>query len=135
MRCLTNLRWTTTIALFAAMMTPLFAPLRAINLTAPDPSLPPCCRRDGKHHCTMMASVLAAEQNSQAGPQFRRIPEPCPYRLAPPACRSIRSIAATSSFEIHAGIKSDQAVPPQVANLAQLSESRVHFKRGPPILF
>jgi hypothetical protein len=38
---------------------PWFAPLAA---STPDSGLPACCRRDGKHHCAMMARYLEQEQ-------------------------------------------------------------------------
>jgi len=72
--------------------------------TAGDP-IPACCRRDGKHHCMMMAAMVAAEGGST---RVGTRPDPCPYRslkavpaaVAHPQARLVTSRGAGSVGQI-----------------------------------
>lgn len=52
---------------------PLIEPLL---FSGPESNLPACCRRDGKHKCTMM--MARAQHKEAAGPQFSASTDPCP---------------------------------------------------------
>jgi len=91
-------------------------------LQAQHSSLPACCRRDGKHHCTM----------SQHGDGFRTSAPNCPYRhlgatlnSPSPALRvssSVLSISKHGQFLI-------RNAPPLIA----LRASDTIQNRGPPV--
>ncbi len=49
--------------------------LPPLTVAATGDPIPPCCRRDGKHHC-MMAGMAARKDGS---PRVSTKREPCPY--------------------------------------------------------
>ena len=112
----------------------LIAP-QLLWLGAPDPesSLPPCCRRDGKHHCAMMAEFLARQQVADEGVQVGKPAGKCPFRsqLFPPV--TSHGIGLPAQSLNFSGLIAHYAGIEQVRALARISESRSHQKRGPPI--
>jgi len=101
-------------------------------LAMPDPlsTLPACCRRDGKHHCAMMAMAEAGED----APSLRASSPQCRYRslLGTPMGRSIAGPPIRFAFFTETVSQSDRIV--QVLVSARVSEARSHLKRGPPAL-
>lgn len=65
-------RWSAWILLLLTALLPL-QPL--ITSAQADTSLPACCRRNGTHHCMMMAMMLAM---TDSGSQPIVHPSPCP---------------------------------------------------------
>ena len=119
------------VALCAFLMAPLCRPL----LTGDGESdLPPCCRRDGKHHCAMTARYLALRQRWPSEPRFRSAPEPCPYRWALFAPRAPHPLGSPRSLAFYAAVESHPAILTHVEAFGRVSQSRSHFKRGPPAL-
>jgi len=101
-------------------------------LAMPDPqsALPSCCRRDGKHHCAMMAMGEPQEN----APSLRASSPQCPYRsvLGTPMGRGIAGLPIRFAFFTETVGQSDRIV--QVLVDARVSEARSHLKRGPPTL-
>jgi hypothetical protein len=93
-------------------------------------TLPACCRRDGKHHCAMMAIAEAGQE----APSLRAPSPQCPYRslLGAPMGRSIAGPPIRFAFLTETVSHSDRIV--QVHVSARVSEARSHLKRGPPAL-
>jgi len=111
------------ILLLATFGLPVAASALALAQDAGSPHLPACCRRNGAHHCAMLAASKGAPVVSATCPSFPR-----PSATAP----------ATSSAAL---------VPPTPATLLQrtiftasqraetqrrLSRERSRHKRGPP---
>ena len=69
-----------------------WGPVSPLTISASGDPIPPCCRRDGKHHCMMMAmAAMGAEDHGS--PRASTKPDPCPYR-------SLRATpTATSVFQ------------------------------------
>jgi hypothetical protein len=92
----------------------------------PVSNLPFCCRRDGRHACSLMA------QSPAFGPAFQA----APCQLYPGA----RALPAQSkgngvpiSVAVNAGIASHSAAQPQTEARYRMSYSRAGQKRGPPV--
>jgi hypothetical protein len=117
--------------LLAFFLLPLFIPI--FNLGA-EPSLPACCRRDGKHHCAMSARfrhpVLGASSEALLS---STIPS-CPYRLHWLMAPASRVLFAPSLPVFAAPAVSYSALGLEATLLARLSDFRSHRKRGPPSL-
>lgn len=84
---ITVLRKLLSILLLLAFAVPLATPLLAA-MQDDDAHLPPCCRRHGKHRCSMgmmassssMQAMAAAMQNTEPEhPHFATPVEKCPY--------------------------------------------------------
>jgi len=119
------MRRISTILLMALFSLSLISP--AVFAPDAESNLPTCCRRSGKHHCTMTAS----QSESSSGPdlQIGR----CrffPTGQAVPASRIV-SLRGNSQA-ILTGLASHPASRPQTQALCRVSYSRASQKRGPP---
>ncbi len=106
----------------------------AVLAADPESNLPACCRRDGKHHCAMMAmqgAMLAMPSESPSGPSLQAA------RCALfPSARAIPAGPAVSLpvfFQaIFAGLLGHSAFVPEPETVCLSSYSRAGQKRGPP---
>ncbi|HEY6448950.1 MAG TPA: hypothetical protein VIY53_21025 [Acidobacteriaceae bacterium] len=105
---------------------PLIAPLFA---SAPsEASLPACCRRNGKHHCAMGASVVVSSRYATVAAQ-------CPY--SPFAGLAFM---LPHGFTGHAQLAAEVQAPGPAAIVRdaeagyRISFDRSRQKRGPPLL-
>jgi hypothetical protein len=93
----------------------------------PVSNLPMCCRRDGKHACSLIA------QSPVSGPAFQAAR--CPLY---PGARAVPAQAKASGLTpfvaLHAAIVSNPAVRPQTKARYRMSYNRADQKRGPPVL-
>ena len=96
-------------------------------------NLPACCRRDGKHHCGMMARDMAAAPSS--GLAIDALRTRCPFFPNGGAVlpHSGAALLATSQ-PAGVSIVSQIAAPAQAEAGYRISFSRSHHKRGPPSL-
>ena len=97
----------------------------------PDANLPACCRRDGKHHCSMSA----AGRDSKSGAGFQANGK-CPIYPAVALSASdftALQIPATALLNIP-NIASALCSRSRRTNLRSL-RVRAHHKRGPPSFF
>jgi len=113
------------LLLFGLMpMAPLLAP-------DADANLPACCRRNGKHHCSMRGMGLSGD--GQRG--FSSLTERCPCQ--PPATAAVHAPTGEpeSGKQIFAAAVNHPASAAQTRALARSSFLRCHPRRGPPSLF
>jgi hypothetical protein len=100
-------------------------------LLAPDAeaNLPPCCRRHGKHHCSMMEPLTGS------GRGVRSLQEKCPFQ------RVAKTSAHTSAYQpepearFFATIVSLPERAAQTEALGRIALDRSRLKRGPPAFF
>jgi hypothetical protein len=114
---------------------PLIAPLL---LASTDSDLPACCRRDGKHHCSMASGNMEASmtgEDSEPGPAVDPIQPKCPYYPATGAAPIVSSIVLPESSQaISLLLFSHPAARTQTQALNRISFSRSRQKRGPPLI-
>jgi hypothetical protein len=91
-------------------------------------SLPLCCRKGGKHHCTMFAEDPAAPKGIGV------IGERCPYLPATPGVIVLPSFAPPSAAAIFAGVVQHASVSAQTEARRRVARDRARQKRGPPSL-
>ena len=99
----------------------------ALSASSPESNLPACCRRDGKHHCAMMAMQSAAS----SGPV-----------LAGARCASFPSLntyTASGFVAVPPIVRTATFAPPQIPLFRPLTRffrpesfSCTRLKRGPP---
>jgi hypothetical protein len=118
-------------SLFVFLAAPFLLPLGIPNRES---NLPACCRRDGKHHCAMMARAFAVQQQQEREAHFRNAPDRCPYRSVLFVRTAPRPVGAPRSIESYAGPASHTAFFGYTVFRTRASQSRHQFKRGPPIL-
>jgi hypothetical protein len=113
-----------SILLLAAFVLPTIAPLLAFA-QAPDAGLPVCCRRHGRHHCTMLDTTRA--------PSAHRIVAVCPLwpqrALAPSAIsHTFTAPAASPALALRTTLTS------RTHSIAhrRTARDRSHSQRGPP---
>jgi hypothetical protein len=110
-----------TVILCWTLIAPIFGP-------GADANLPPCCRRNGKHHCMMRK--MGQLSGNQKG--FTSVTETCPCQPA--------SICAVHSpvFKPEAGSRfysqaaRRTAPAPRTEPQRRIAFLRSHPKRGPP---
>jgi hypothetical protein len=108
----------------------LIAPALSVDAES---NLPACCRRDGKHHCGMMARDMADAPSS--GLFADAPPMRCPFfpgggAVVPEAAPALLAASQPTGIAIVIQI-ADQA---QAEAGYRISLSRSHHKRGPPTL-
>jgi hypothetical protein len=86
----------------------------------------PCCRKAGKHHCTMHL------QTRTSSPAVNTIAEKCPYCVYTAISPQAKLCTPTASQAIFAGLLQHPAVSPQTEVNYRISYDRSRQKRGPP---
>lgn len=121
-----------SLVLLAAVGLPTIAPALALAQD-PDAGLPACCRRHGRHHCSMTMERMQqmALRNSQ--PQIGAV---CPnyprHEVAPAAGAHLIAFQAPQ----HTAAFSAAFTPAARAETSRrISRDRSHHKRGPPSSF
>jgi hypothetical protein len=112
----------TLLALFGYV---LIAPFLAPGAEA---SLPPCCRRHGKHHCTMMQPLTGSQRGLQT------IQEKCPYQSAHRGAAHSASWRPQATDAFHTPIAVERTRPAQSAAMLESRLLRGPPRRGPPSL-
>jgi hypothetical protein len=115
----------------ANLLLALFSLMLAVPLIASDSqdSLPSCCRRDGKHHCTTGMSAESAVEQAE----FGAVSEKCPYlplSFATDHSQLSSMLVPTTIF--YAELRHHPAVHAQTESKARISFARTRQKRGPP---
>lgn len=121
-----------TLVLLASFGLPSFAPLLSVG--APnETTLPACCRRHGKHHCTMGSGEVAAISASQSG--FGAPQERCPFSPQMVASPFRMPLALTSAAAVIIPARDSQAgAVAQCTTGRHAARDRAWPKRGPPSL-
>jgi len=96
----------------------------ALSASNPDSTLPPCCRRDGKHHCAAMTAAPASPVFASA-----RCPLFPEAKIAPP--NRVASLPRISRIASAAPLD-PRALRPQTESFCRNSFDRARQKRGPP---
>ena len=106
-------------------------PLVAAATNDSEANLPACCRRHGKHHCTMMTSLMEANASGRA--QVGVTPERCGmYPRGTAAVGTAVYGAPGVSAAVYAEVVSHPAVQAQTEARYRLALDRARQKRGPP---
>lgn len=105
----------------------LFAAIHSAFGAGPVSNLPLCCRRDGRHACSLMAQPPVSGAALQAAR--------CPLY---PGARAVPAQAKASGLTpfvtVNAAIASHSAAQPQTETRYRMSYSRARQKRGPPVI-
>ena len=115
----------------AIVITLLFSWLIILPAIAASPksNLPACCRKNGKHHCSMNA------KSATQGLAFAAIGEKCPCC---PQSTKVSQLPFSGSHTVRsavfAGLVSHPASSPQTEAAYRISYDRSRQKRGPPSL-
>lgn len=120
-----------SISLLLLFTLPLVSPLLATSIA--DANVPICCRRDGKHHCMMMAA-LAQRSNDGTQPKTASLRDRCPYNLAADVTFNLPFIPYEIRTIVSASLITSSASPAPGAAVPRMSPDRSHQKRGPPSL-
>lgn len=109
------------------MMLLMLLPFAAdyLGASAAEANIPACCRRSGKHQCSM-------EQSSSSRERVLR--EKCHCSYASAAAIVPASFAPAGAAAIYAGVLQHPSVSPQTDAQCRISYDRTRQKRGPPTL-
>jgi hypothetical protein len=105
----------------------LIAPLFAWDA---DAGLPACCRRNGKHHCTM--SRMGQAGGNEKG--FTSVSEKCPCLPAITCAVHAAKYMPVAGQRFYAEVTFHPVYAPQTSARFGISFLRGHQKRGPPSL-
>jgi len=116
-------RWIVVVFLGCWLISPFFTLLQS----DPEGSLPPCCRRDGKHHCAMNMAPLGPREGF-FGPVKRCALFPKPFARAA-GTHSVLNIAIHQWSPTVASTAATSTRPVLATGITTL---RSHLKRAPP---
>jgi hypothetical protein len=111
----------------------LIAPALSVEAES---NLPACCRRDGKHHCGMLAQDMAdMAEGPQSGPAVDALHARCPFFPTGGAVLPNPEGAVLAAFQpAGIAIAGQIAIPAHAAAGCHISFNTSHQKRGPPSL-
>jgi hypothetical protein len=115
------------VLLMVTLSSALAAPLFAFS-TKREGNLPACCRKNGKHHCMMLAMAMdpSMKQVAAFGERCSHFP-----KATTAVGNTIVFIPTTAVF--YAEILSHPARSPQTEAHYRISFDRARQKRGPPL--
>ncbi len=119
-----------SIVLLALFGLPLVSPVVAFAADR-DAGTPACCRRAGKHHCSM--SMGERSPLTQHDPAFSPTPEKCPYCPATLVATHTHVLAAPPAHVIFDSLLSNPAGLAQTESKRRISRDQSRQKRGPPV--
>jgi hypothetical protein len=119
---------------------PMISPLFAMS-GGDAGNLPACCRRDGKHHCMVMAGMMmgssnAASASSNPGtrPTVAIVTERCPCGSQGLPGAVHRNWQLDTASAVFAGLVAHPSGSPQTESKRRVSSVRARHKRGPPMI-
>ncbi len=119
------------ISLLLLFALPAIAPLFALGSNS-DANLPACCRRNGKHHCSMsMEMARALSSTTQAAAQ----PMKCPLYPRALTMAQHRDLSLHAAALIFAEAVAHPAIHLQTEARARVARDCARQKRGPPDSF
>ncbi len=110
---------------------PAVTPLLALS-AAGDPSIPACCRRDGKHHCMAMGGMTSTVSSTNSEARTATLSERCPFGSHALPGTPHPEWTLSTSAAIFAGVVAHPSVAPQTESKRRISADRSRQKRGPP---
>jgi hypothetical protein len=121
------------ITLLIALAAPLAQPILADSVDA-DSQLPACCRRHGKHHCSMrMADMMRMMADANSAPAFEA--PPCPFYPAPATVPTFATASLRTALPPRAELlRTPTPLAPANTRPAQTFTASANLKRGPPTL-
>ena len=105
-----------------ALITPV------LSASDPEAKLPPCCRRNGKHHCAVMGSTAPSSVPTLQASRCASYPIATVGAATQLVSLPVISLACIAAPIYH------PAVRPQARSLCRGSFSRTRQKRGPPLV-
>ena len=110
-------------------------PLATLSSASDNAALPPCCRRNGKHHCAMYMQMMGAWMVVPAGaPPIAKSPSHCPYYPQHPSPWTTTSHAlAAASLGLPVLLERPH-MPAVIRADVIFNPIRIHGSRGPPAL-
>jgi hypothetical protein len=118
------------ILLVFVLSFPLIAPALFVDAES---NLPACCRRDGKHHCGMMAQDMT--ETPSTGPAVDALRAKCPLFPNGGAVLPHSGAALIAASQFAGVLIAGQIAKPVDAKAGyRISFDRSHPKRGPPSL-
>jgi hypothetical protein len=96
---------------------------------AGESTVPPCCRRTGKHHC------MARMHSNTSEARVANVSAKCPYMPQATAAVHVEFSVPPNRQAIYAGLIGHPTVSPQTEAGYRVSHFRSRQKRGPPALF
>jgi hypothetical protein len=132
------LRRLLSILLFGATLLPLIAPMLSTGAMAQS-TLPACCRRGGKHHCSMSAEqrALMMGQQKDGASKAVRVTAPleeCPYRQHSLVAVHLHVFTSGATATHSVCMLQEPSAAAQAECLRRISFDRSRQKRGPPSL-
>ncbi len=128
------LRRLLSILLFWATLFPTIAPALSAGAMGQS-TLPACCRRGGKHHCTMSPearALMLGEQDSST--RIGTPPEQCPYRQHSLVASHLQVFTSAVAVTHAAFLLREPSVAIQAECLRHIAFDRSRQQRGPPTL-
>jgi hypothetical protein len=117
------------ILVFVAVALPVWAAAAAWAWDSPF-TVPACCRRDGKHHCSMLVH-LTSQNTDPSGAAISS--NACPYRSGAQTWSSGNASYSNPPAEYFGELRSHPAVHAQTQAKFRISAIRANLKRGPPV--
>jgi hypothetical protein len=119
------MRRTIALALTMVFSLMLIAPIFGPDA---DANLPPCCRRNGKHHCMMrMMERLSGNQKG-----FTSVSEKCPCLPVSTCAAHSPTYKPEAGSQFYAEVVRHPSCAPQTEARYRISFLGSHQKRGPP---
>jgi hypothetical protein len=116
------------LAIVVAMLLSWTLVLPAFSLSI-ESNLPACCRRAGKHHCTMNGA-----QSQQSGQSLATLTVKCPYFPHFAMSGHHQAYTGRGATSFYAELVHHPAQAPQTEANYRISFDRSRQKRGPPVL-
>jgi len=113
------------LAFFSFVSAPLL-----LGSADPYKNLPACCRRNGKHHCMM--SMAERSHVASGKPEFRSLPEKCPFYPVSRQVSQHSDFGLTVSSAVLGDVISHPGVYAQTQSKWRIARERSRHKRGPP---
>jgi hypothetical protein len=117
-------------ALLAAIVSfPLMLPMLS---PAPESNVPACCRKDGKHACSMMSKAASHHDNAPAVSLKKEVCPLFPTGKTSPASARVSTVPPAQALS--AQLLTFMSAPEQMEARYRVSFNRSWQKRGPPSL-
>jgi hypothetical protein len=127
------MRRLSSILLFAAMLLPQ-ATAVLLSGAPSDAGLPACCRRNGKHHCSMSAEARAKMSQMTSEKRFGAPLEKCPMQQKALAAVHHEQSVVGAADATSVALLQEPSAASQAECLRRISFDRSRQKRGPPVV-